>query len=223
MDSDEVLERLRALESPKDREGMARFGINPAHALGISVAKLRVIGKEIGRDHDLALELWASGVHEARILATIVDDPKLVTEQQMRSWVEDLDSWDLCDQACMNLFWRTSSGIDLALEWTERDEVFVKRAGFAIMARLATKKANAPDEVLESFLPVIERASDDDRNFVRKAVNWALRQIGKRNVHLNGLAIDAAERIRERGTKSARWIANDALRELTSEKIRARL
>jgi 3-methyladenine DNA glycosylase AlkD len=223
MDAKEVLERLRALESPKDREGMARFGINPAHALGISVTKLRGIGKEIGRDHDLALELWDSGVHEARILATIIDDPKLVTKRQMSSWVEDLDSWDLCDQACMNLFWRAAGGVDLALEWTERNEVFVKRAGFAIMARLATKKANASDELLESFLPVIESASDDDRNFVRKAVNWALRQIGKRNAHLNELAIETAERIGQRGTKSARWIANDALRELTSEKIQARL
>ena len=214
---------MKALESPKDREGMARFGINPAHALGISVTKLRVIGKEIGRDHELALELWTTGIHEARLLATIIDDPSLVTKQQMQTWVEDFDSWDLCDQACMNLFWRTEDAVELVFEWAERDEEFVKRASFALMARFATKRAKASDELLESFLPVIEKAADDDRNFVRKAVNWALRQIGKKNAHLNELAIECAERIRARDSRSARWIANDALRELTSAKVRARL
>jgi 3-methyladenine DNA glycosylase AlkD len=223
MQANDVIERLEVLESAADREGMARFGIRPGHALGISVAKLRAIAREIGRDHGLALELWSSGVHEARILATIVDDPDLVSREQMESWVEDFDSWDLCDQACMNLFWRTEAGVEMAFEWAEREEEFVKRAAFALMARFATKRAKAPDELLESFLPVIEGASDDDRNFVRKAVNWALRGIGKRNVHLNGLALACAERIRATDSKSARWIANDALRELTSAKVRARL
>ena len=162
-------------------------------------------------------------MHEARILATIVDDPKRVSRDQMESWVADFDSWDLCDQACMNLFWRTEEGVDLAFEWAERDEEFIKRASFALMARFATKRAKASDELLESFLPVIEKASDDDRNFVRKAVNWALRQIGKCNAHLNELAIECAERIHAQDTKSARWIAKDALRELKSDKIRARL
>lgn len=221
--ANEVLARLEALESPKDREGMARFGIKPDHGLGISVTKLRAIAKEVGSDHDLALELWSSGIHEARILATIVDDPKLVSREQMQSWVADFDSWDLCDQVCMNLFWRAEDGVEMAFEWAERDEEFVKRAAFALMARFATKRARASDELLESFLPIIERASDDDRNFVRKALNWALRQIGKRNVHLNELAIECAERIRAQDTKSAHWIANDALRELTSDKVRARL
>jgi len=202
---------------------MARFGVNPDNALGISVVKLRTIAKETGRDHHLALELWASGIHEARILATIIDDPKLVTREQMQSWVEDFDSWDLCDQACMNLFWRAEGGVEMAFAWAEREEEFVKRAAFALMARYATKRAKSSDGLLESFLPVIEEASDDDRNFVRKAVNWALRGIGKRNAHLNELAIATAERIRARDTKSARWIANDALRELTSAKAKARL
>jgi len=223
MDADQVLQRLRALESPSDRDGMARFGVNPDNALGISVVKLRTIAKETGRDHHLALELWASGIHEARILATIIDDPKLVTREQMQSWVEDFDSWDLCDQACMNLFWRAEGGVEMAFAWAEREEEFVKRAAFALMARYATKRAKSSDGLLESFLPVIEEASDDDRNFVRKAVNWALRGIGKRNAHLNELAIATAERIRARDTKSARWIANDALRELTSAKAKARL
>jgi len=223
MQANEVLVRLKALESPKDREGMARFGIKPGHALGISMTKLRAIAKEIGRDHELALELWTSGIHEARLLATVIDDPLLVTKQQMQTWVEDFDSWDLCDQACMNLFWRTEDGVEMAFEWAERDEEFVKRASFALMARFATKRAKASDELLESFLPIIEKASDDDRNFVRKAVNWALRQIGKKNARLNQVAIECAERIRAQNTKSSRWIASDALKELKSDKIRARL
>jgi len=223
MQANDVLARLEALESPKDREGMARFGIKPGRALGISMTKLRAIAKEVGRDHDLALELWSSGIHEARLLATIVDDPKRVSREQMESWVADFDSWDVCDQACMNLFWRAEDGVEMAFEWAEREEEFVKRAAFALMARFATKRARASDELLESFLPVIETASDDDRNFVRKAVNWSLRQIGKRNAHLNELAIGSAERLRTRDSKAARWIANDALRELTSDKVRARL
>jgi 3-methyladenine DNA glycosylase AlkD len=223
MQANDVLARLEALESPKDRKGMARFGIRPRHALGIGVDKLRAIAKEIGRDHELALELWASGIHEARILATIIDDPKMVSRAQMESWVQDFDSWDLCDQACMNLFWRTEGGAEMAFDWAEREEEFVKRASFALMARFATKSAKTSDEFLESFLPVIEKASDDNRSFVRKAVSWALRGIGKRNAHLNELAIACAERIRDRDSKSARWIANDALRELTSDKVRARL
>jgi 3-methyladenine DNA glycosylase AlkD len=223
MQANEVLERLKLLESPKDREGMARFGINPDHALGIGVTKLRAIAREVGRDHDLALELWTSGIHEARLLATIIDDPTLVTKQQMQAWVADFDSWDLCDQACMNLFWRAEDSVEMAFEWAERDEEFVKRAAFALMARFATKRARAPDGLLESFLPIIERASDDERNFVRKAVNWALRGIGKRNSHLNELAIECAERIRARDSRAARWIATYALRELTSDKVRARL
>jgi 3-methyladenine DNA glycosylase AlkD len=223
MQASDVLARLEALESPKDREGMARFGIRPGHALGIGVVKLRAIAKEIGRDHELALELWASGIHEARILATIIDDPKMVSRAQMESWVQDFDSWDLCDQTCMNLFWRTEDGAEMAFEWAEREKEFVKRASFALMARFATKSAKTSDEFLESFLPVIEKASDDNRNFVRKAVSWALRGIGKRNAHLNKLAIVCAERIRARDSRSARWIANGALRELTSDKVRARL
>jgi 3-methyladenine DNA glycosylase AlkD len=223
MQANDVIARLEALESPNDREGMARYGIRPGRALGINLVKLRAIAKEIGRNHDLALELWASGIHEARILATIIDDPQLVSRAQMESWVQNFDSWDLCDQACMNLFWRTEEGVEMANEWAGREEEFVKRASFALMARFATKRSKASDELLESFLPVIEKAADDDRNFVRKAVNWALRGIGKRNAHLNALAIECAERIRARDTKSSRWIANDALRELTSDKVRARL
>ena len=221
--AEDVIETLRGMGSPRDREGMARFGINTERALGISVTTLRGLAKEIGRDHALAGELWDSGIHEARLLATLVDDPPAVTSEQMEAWAADFDSWDLCDQCCMNLFWRTPYMVEKASEWAQRDEEFVKRAAFALMARLATKKAKAPDELLESFLPIIERAADDDRNFVRKAVNWALRQIGKSNRHLNAKAIESAQRIRAQDTNSARWIANDALRELTSGKVQARL
>jgi 3-methyladenine DNA glycosylase AlkD len=221
--ANDVIETLRGIASPRDREGMARFGINTERALGISVTTLRGVAKEIGRDHALAVGLWESSIHEARLLATLVDDPEAVTSEQMDAWAADFDSWDLCDQCCMNLFWRAPYAVEKASQWARHDEEFVKRAAFALMARLATKKAKAADELLESFLPIIERAADDDRNFVRKAVNWALRQIGKSNRHLNELAIESAERIGAQDTKSARWIANDALRELTSDKVQARL
>jgi len=221
--ADDVIETLRGMGSPHDREGMARFGINTERALGISVTTLRGTAKELGRDHTLALELWDSGIHEARLLATLVDEPTAVTSEQMETWAAGFDSWDLCDQCCMNLFWRTPFAIEKASEWAQRDEEFVKRAAFALIARLATKSVKAPDELLESFLAVIEHSADDDRNFVRKGVNWALRQIGKRNRHLNALAIASAERIEAQDTKRARWIARDALRELTSDKVQARL
>lgn len=219
----DVIRRLEALASPHDREGMARFGINTERALGISVTSLRGIARDIGMDHLLAANLWESGIHEARLLATLVDDPRAVTREQMETWAADFDSWDLCDQCCMNLFWRTPYALEKASKWARRDEEFVKRAAFALMARLATKKANTPEDVLGTFFPLIERAAGDDRNFVRKAVNWALRQIGKNSRRLNELAIASAERIRAQDTRSARWIANDALRELNSEKVQARL
>ena len=221
--ADDLIETLRGMASLRDREGMARFGINTERALGISVSTLRTIAKDLGRDHTLAGELWDSGIHEARLLATLVDEPKAVTSEQMEAWAGDFDSWDLCDQCCMNLFWRTPYATEKASEWSRRDEEFVKRAAFALMARLATKTAKSSDELLESFLEIIEHSADDDRNFVRKGVNWALRQIGKSNRHLNALAVASAERIRAQDTKSARWIANDALRELTSDKVQARL
>ena len=221
--ADDLIEALRGMASPRDLDGMARFGINTERALGIPVTTLRTMAKDLGRDHTLAGELWDSGIHEARLLATLVDEPTAVTGEQMEAWAGDFDSWDLCDQCCMNRFWRTQQVTEKVSEWAKRDEEFVKRAAFALMARLATKKAKSSDELLESFLPIIERSADDDRNFVRKGVNWALRQIGKSNRHLNAQAIQSAERIRAQDTKSARWIANDALRELTSDKVQARL
>ncbi len=202
---------------------MARYGINPHNTLGVSIPNLRKLARQAGKDHTLALELWDSGIHEAHILAGMVDDPGLVTQKQMDSWVKDFDSWDVCDQVCLNLFSKTATAFEKALEWSGHPEEFVKRAGFSLMACLAIGDKKAPDARFEIFMQAIERESSDERNYVKKAVNWALRQVGKRNLRLNRSAIQVAERIYKRDSKSARWIASDALRELTDEKIRARL
>ncbi len=223
MECEDILERLKSLANAENVAGMARFGINPQNTLGISIPVLRKMAREIGRDHALARELWSSGVHEARILAALIDDPRLVTEAQMDAWAADFDSWDVCDQCCANLFDKTELAYRKAIEWAARDEEFVKRAGFALMAALAWHDKRAPDEAFLAFLPVIKRESVDGRNFVRKAVNWALRTIGKRNAALNIRAIAAAKEIQATGSKAARWVAADALRELTSEKVQERL
>ena len=219
---DEILTRLHALANPANVAGMGRYGINTHNTLGISIYTLRPLAKEIGMYHELALQLWESGIHEARILASYIDDPAQVTEAQLERWVMDFDSWDVVDQVC-GMFEETSFAYQKAFEWSERQEEFVKRAGFVLMAGLAVHDKGAPDEKLARFLPVIQRESTDERNFVKKAVNWALRNIGKRNPRLNGLAIETAGRIRQMDSKSARWIAADALRELTGEKVQKRL
>lgn len=218
----QVLSRLRSLGSEKAREGMARYGIKTDNALGVSVYALRAFARELGRDHGLALELWSSGLHEARMLACFVDEPDKVSAEQMESWVLDFDSWDLCDQCCSNLFDKTPFAYQKALEWSKRSEEFVKRAGFALMASLSVHDKSAVDEKFTQFFPAIRREAGDDRNYVKKAVNWALRQIGKRNRQLNQKAILLAQDILEMDSPSARWIAKDALRELSSEKVQAR-
>lgn len=223
MDERAVLERLKALANPEAVAGMARFGINPTNTYGIAIPTLRALAKQIGRDHGLALRLWESGVHEARILASMIDDPKAVTEAQMEAWVRDFDSWDVCDQVCGNLFDRMPFACDKAVAWSAREEEFVRRAGFALMAWLAFHDKRAPDSVFEAFLPVIQRHAADGRNFVKKAVNWALRQIGKRNLALNRKAIETARMIQQIDSKAARWVAADALRELESDKVRQKL
>ncbi len=220
---DEVMKRLRSMANPKNVEGMARFGINAKGALGVSMPALRKMGKELGRDHEMSLALWKTGVHEARILAALAGDPARVTTSQMERWVRGFDSWDVCDQVCMNLFDRTPFAYEKAVEWSSRKQEFVKRAGFALMAVLAVHDKRAPDSKLARFLPAIKRESTDERNFVKKAVNWALRQIGKRSRGLNGKAVAAAKVIARKDSKAARWIAKDALRELTGEKVRKRL
>ena len=219
----EVLKRLESLSNPKNVEGMARFGINPKDNYGISIPELRKIAKEIGKNHGIAQQLWETGIHEAKILASMIDDPKMITEKQMEKWVKDFDSWDVCDQVCMNLFDKTSFAYDKVIEWSKRDEEFIKRAGFALIASMAVHNKRTKDEDFIKLLSIIERESIDDRNFVKKAVNWALRQIGKRNLNLNKEVIKTAKEILKIDSKSANWIANDAIRELTNEKIQKRL
>ena len=223
MQYDDILKKLKGLSDPKAVEGMARFGINPENTFGVSIPNLRKIAKETGIDHALAQQLWASGIHEARILASMVDDPKRTTEEQMESWVKDFDSWDVCDGCCMNLFEKTGVAYQKAVEWSANDKEFIKRAGFVLMARLAVSDKRADDKQFELFFPIIKREASDNRNFVKKAVNWALRQIGKRNLNLNGKALATAKEIQEIDSKSARWVATDAIRELTSQAVVARL
>ncbi len=217
-----VLRVLRAVADATRLPGMASVGINTRRALGVSIPTLRRLAKRLGPDHALALGMWASEVHEARILASMVDDPALVTEEQMDAWAADLDSWDLCDQVCGNLFDRTPFARAKAREWSRRPEEFVKRAAFSLVAEAAVHDKAAPDRDFERFLPIIRRGAEDDRNAVRKAVSWALRQIGKRNAQLNAKAIAEAERLLGSESRSARWIARDALRELTSDAVQAR-
>jgi 3-methyladenine DNA glycosylase AlkD len=219
----DIITEMRAMRNPDNIAGMARYGIVTNDALGVSMPYLRKKAKLIGKDHRLALELWATGIHEARILACLVDEPALVTEKQMEKWERGFDSWDVWDQVCGNLFDKTPFAYRKAVEWTGREEEYVKRAGFVLMAALAVHDKKAADEEFIKFLALIESGADDDRNFVRKAVNWSLRQVGKRNAALNRRAIASTEKIRASGTKSARWIAADALRELTNEKTLSRI
>ena len=219
----EILKKLKSLSDPKAVAGMARFGINPKNTYGVSIPNLRNMAKKIGKNHKLAQQLWKSDIHEARILAGMIDDVKLVTEKQMEKWVKEFDSWDVCDQVCMNLFDKTEFAYQKAVEWASKKEEFIKRAGFAMMAVLAWHDKNAKDEKFLKFFPVIKKASTDNRNFVKKAVNWALRQIGKRNLNLNKIAIKTAKEIKKIDSKSAKWIASDAIKELTSKAIQKRL
>lgn len=201
---------------------MSGFGINPKNAYGISIPQLRKIAKGIGRNHILAQQLWRSRIHEACILASYIDEPMKITESQLEKWVKDFDSWDICDQVC-GLFEETPYAYQKAIEWSSRKEEFVKRAAFALIAGFAVHDKKASDEQFEQFFPIIKQAVTDDRNFVKKAVNWALRNIGKRNKRLNKKAIEMAREIQRMDSKTAKWIASDALREFTSQAIQKRL
>ena len=218
-----VLERLKSKAKTDQLEGMAKFGMTVERRLGVSVPDLRAIAKELGRDHKLALELWKTGIADAKIVAALVDDPQKLTEQQMKDWVKDIDSWDVGDQVCMNLFEKVPLAWKKIVDWSERDEEFVKRTAFSLMACLAWHDKKAKDERFIALLPVIIRNANDDRNFVRKAVNWALRNIGKRNSNLNRAALNAAREIQGLDSKTARWIASDAIREMESGAVQRRL
>ena len=220
---DDVIKRLGSMGNAEGREGMARYGINVEKAFCVSMPELRKYAKELKKDHGLALGLWDTGYHEAKILAGLIDDHRLVTEEQMDRWVAGFDSWDVCDQCCSNLFDKTQYAYGKALAWTQDEREFVRRAGFVLMATLAVHDKKAPDKVFELFLPFIIKGSLDERNFVKKAVNWALRQIGKRNPDLNKKAIEVAKQIQAMDSKSARWIAADALRELQSPAVQKKI
>lgn len=223
----EIIEKLKSLENLENVAGMKRFGIVTKKAFGVSAPVLKTLAKEIKKQtenrHELALGLWETEIHEARIIAYLIDNPWEVSETQMDFWVEDFDNWAICDGTCGHLFCKTRFAYEKAFEWSKRDEEFVKRAGIVLIAWLAVHDKKASNEKIAGFLPVLETNSGDERNFIKKAVNWSLRQIGKRNLDLNKLAVETAERIKLQNTKPARWIASDALRELRNEKTLERL
>jgi 3-methyladenine DNA glycosylase AlkD len=219
----DIIKQLKSMARPDQLAGMARYGMSVENRLGIAIPDLRKMAKKIGKNHSLALELWRSGYQEARILAALIDDPVAVTDQQMEAWVKDFDSWDVCDQVCMNLFDRVPFVSRKIKEWSTRPEEFVKRAAFSLIACVAWHDKGASNEDISTFLPIIKEGATDERNFVKKAVNWALRHIGKRNIKLNKQALKAAREIQQMDSKPARWIAADAIRELESEKVQQRL
>lgn len=221
--TEEILRELKAKARPHQLEGMARYGMTTEGRLGVSIPNLRKMAKEIGKNHKLALDLWRTGITEARILAAMVDDPAKLTEKQMEDWVRDIDSWDVCDQVCMNLFERTPLAWRKILDWSNREEEFVKRTAFTLIACLAWHDKESEDEKFLKVLPVIKRGAMDDRNFVKKAVNWALRNIGKRNQKLNEAAIKTARQIKRIDSKAAQWVASDAIKELGSSAVSRRL
>lgn len=216
----EILAALRKRARPGAVEGMARFGIRPEKLLGVSIPVLRAQAKALGRDHDLALALWDTGVHEARILASMIAEPASVTPRLLERWVGDFDAWDVCDQTIMNLFEDVPGMFEKAPAWAKRDEEYVKRAGYVLMARLAVSDKKAPDEAFEAFYPSIRAGAADPRNYVKKAVSWALRQIGKRNDRLEKSARQLAQELKAAASPPARWIGADTLRDLDAARAR---
>ena len=220
---DQVMMALQSKAKPENLEGMARFAIVGDTRMGVSVPEMRKIAKSIGKNHQLALDLWDTGVPEAMIVAGMIADPDALTEQEMENWVVDINSWDICDQVCMNLFEKTPLANKKIHDWSTRDEEFVKRAAYALIACLAWHDKEAGDEEFIEYFPIISAGATDERNFVKKAVNWGLRNIGKRNLNLNARAIEVAHQINQIDSRSARWIASNALRELESDKVQERL
>jgi len=224
MKAREIIKELESLRSKKNIEEMQRFRItSKSKIFGILKPELRKIAKRIGKNQELAIKLWETEIHEARILASIIAEPEKFTEDLMDKWVSEIDNWDLCDQCVMNLFWRTKHAYKKAREWSQSNHEFIKRAGFSLIAKLAISDKKASNEKFEQFFPIIKREATDNRNYVKKAISWALRQIGKRNLELNEKAIEIAKEIQRLNSKSAKWIAQDVIRELTSEKIQKRL
>jgi 3-methyladenine DNA glycosylase AlkD len=220
---DVVLKRMKAKARPDQLEGMARYGMAVEKRLGVSIPDLRKIAKELGKDHKLAIELWKTGIDDARIMAAMIGEPEKLSETQMENWVKDFNSWDVCDQICMNLFEKTPLAWKKIYDWSKRDDEFIKRAAFALIACLAWHDKHAEDQKFMKLFPVIKGGATDARNFVKKAVNWALRNIGKRNPNLNRAAIKTAKQIQQIDSKAARWIASDAITELESKAVQRRL
>ncbi|MCJ7634183.1 DNA alkylation repair protein [Candidatus Bathyarchaeota archaeon] len=218
---EEVLTKLKAKARPDKLKGVARYGMVFERRLGVSVPEMRTIAKETEKNHKLALELWKTEIAEARIVAAMIDEPEELTEEQMEDWVKDLDSWDICDQVCMNLFEKTPLAWKKILNWSEREEEFVKRTAYSLLACLAWHDKKVEDEKFIKLFPVIKFGARDERNYVKKAVNWALRNIGKRN--LNKAAIAFAREIQQSDSKAGHWIASDAIKELESEAVQKRL
>ena len=210
----DVIKSIRKYSSLEGKKSQAYFGITDVHNYGLNHLQMKAIAKEIGRNHPLALKLWKTGIHEARHIAIIIADKKQVSEKLMEEWVKDFNSWDIVDDCCGRLFSKTPFAYTKAMEWTKRKNEFEKRAGFTLMAMLAVHDKVASDKLFESFFPYIPRESNDERNFVKKAVNWAIRQIGKRNKRLCKKAIALSELIKKKDDKSSRWISTNALREL---------
>jgi 3-methyladenine DNA glycosylase AlkD len=218
-----VVAWLRGHGTKATRDGMARYAIPSDKAFGVTVGAMRAYAKKLGRDHDLAGALWADGHYESRMLACFVDDAALVTPAQMDRWCRDFDSWAICDTACFHLFDRTPHAWKKVAAWAPRREEFVRRAAFALLASLSLHDKEAGDALFARGLRLLERAAPDERNFVKKAVNWALRSVGKRNASLNAASVKLAKRLSASGKPAARWVGKDALRELTSASVRRRL
>ena len=220
---EDILKKLKEKARPNQLEGMARYGMTVEKRLGVSIPELRLLAKKIGKDHKLALELWKVGIDEAKILAAMIDDPQKLTEEQMKDWVKDINSWDVCDQVCMNLFEKSPLAWKKIRDWSSRYEEFVKRTAFSLIACLAWHDKKTADEKFIALFPVIREGATDERNFVKKAVNWAMRNMGKRNGNLNKAVIDVAKEMQKLDSKAARWIATDAIKELQSEAVQRRL
>lgn len=219
MNFEEIIKLLESKRNPRNEEGMRRFGIKGNIILGISVMELRKIAKMIGKNHELAIKLWNSGVHEARILAALVETPDNLTEKQLEKWVSEIDSWDVCDMLTNALLDRSEMAISKMEKWAKDEHEYVRRTPFSMIAWIACHNKQMKDADFEKYFKLIKEASLDERNFVKKAVNWALRGIGKRNLSLRGRALEVAEEIKKLNTKSAKWIANGAINELSSTKI----
>jgi 3-methyladenine DNA glycosylase AlkD len=219
----EILKHLQSLSNSDNVAGMARFGISAKTVYGVSLPHLKPLARQIGKDHLLAQELWSSGAHEARLLACFIENPGEVTRRQMDRWASDFDNWAVCDGCCLHLFAKVPFAQEKVAAWCVRKREFVRRAGFSMMAVLAVHDKKANDSLFLQWLRLIKNASTDERNFVKKAVNWSLRQIGKRNLRLNGAAIRTAKAVQKLDSTSARWIAADALRELMSDAVQTRL